>query len=151
MATWLSSSQMKMLNRLSRTVVSFTTLQRRRQPKQRIRMACKFSNSLINKLKNTSQTERKRSCKNYYFLFDLLFFRFPDGTIKCIFEDGEEESIFPDGTIQRIEKSGIKAIEFANGQKDILFPDGTRVREFPDGRVRTTFPDGRTETKTAKK
>lgn len=42
-------------------------------------------------------------------------FRFPDGTIKCIFTDGEEESIFPDGTIQRIEKSGVKAIEFANG------------------------------------
>jgi len=25
--------------------------------------------------------------------------RFPDGTIKCIFADGEEESIFTDGTI----------------------------------------------------
>jgi centromere protein J len=54
---------------------------------------------------------QKRVCK--FFLPDR--FRFPDGTIKCIFEDGEEESIFPDGTIQRIEKSGIKAIEFANG------------------------------------
>lgn len=72
-------------------------------------------------------------------------FSFPDGTIKCIFEDGEEESIFPDGTIQKIEKSGIKAIEFANGQKDILYPDGIRVREFPDGKVRKTFPDGHTE------
>ena len=48
-------------------------------------------------------------------IFLEYFGRFPDGTIKCIFEDGEEESIFPDGTIQKIEKSGIKAIEFANG------------------------------------
>ena len=47
--------------------------------------------------------------------FLKYLYRFPDGTIKCIFADGEEESIFPDGTIQRIEKNGVKAIEFANG------------------------------------
>ena len=48
-------------------------------------------------------------------LLIIFIYSFPDGTIKCIFSDGEEESIFPDGTIQRIEKTGIKAIEFANG------------------------------------
>jgi len=48
-------------------------------------------------------------------LYIYFHYRFPDGTIKCIFADGEEESIFPDGTIQRIEKNGVKAIEFANG------------------------------------
>ena len=37
-------------------------------------------------------------------------FSFPDGTVKCIFSDGEEESIFPDGTIQRIEQNGVKSI-----------------------------------------
>ena len=41
-------------------------------------------------------------------------FSFPDGTVKCIFSDGEEESIFPDGTIQRIEQNGVK---YSNGQK----------------------------------
>jgi centromere protein J len=41
--------------------------------------------------------------------------RFPDGTIKCIYADGEEESIFTDGTIQRIEKNGKKIIEYASG------------------------------------
>lgn len=54
----------------------------------------------------------KKLCK--YEIFELIF-RFPDGTIKCIFADGEEESIFTDGTIQRIEKSGVKAIEYASG------------------------------------
>jgi len=98
-------------------------------------------------LKSTSQTKPKKSCKFQLPPVSIFpfYFSFPDGTIKCIFEDGEEESIFPDGTIQKIEKSGIKAIEFANGQKDILYPDGIRVREFPDGKVRKTFPDGHTE------
>ena len=39
---------------------------------------------------------QKRSCKYYPLKYN---YRFPDGTIKCIFEDGEEESIFPDGTV----------------------------------------------------
>jgi len=39
----------------------------------------------------------KRLCNLNLFL--LTKYRFPDGTIKCIFADGEEESIFPDGTI----------------------------------------------------
>ena len=142
MDTQLSISTITILSRHTLTKRLCTTSQKPRQHRVPFLMDFRSSSLPITKLKSTSQMELKRSC-NIIF---LIIFRFPDGTIKCIFADGEEESIFPDGTIQRIEKNGIKAIEFANGQKDILFPDGTRIREYPDGRIRKQYPNGTYET-----
>ena len=55
--------------------------------------------------------------------------KFPDGTIKSIYQNGEEESIFTDGTIQKIDKQGNKTIEYINGDRDVFLPDGTRATQ----------------------
>ena len=60
--------------------------------------------------------------KKYGKLNKSLRYRFNDGTVKCIFADGEEESVFPDGTIQRIDRNGIKTIETPDGRKRVIRP-----------------------------
>ena len=149
-ATLSSTSTTQILNKLTQMVKQCTISQRLRPPKQLSQTSCKSSSSLTIKLRSISTTRLRRLCKSFSLFKTLkltyfIIYRFPDGTTKFIYEDGEEKSIFPDGTVQKIEKNGVKAIEFANGQKDILYPDGVRVREFPDGKVRKTYPDGRNE------
>lgn len=146
MATQQYTSTTMTSSRPSQTRKQSTISLRPRQLRPLSRTAFKCSNSATTRSRSTLTTEQKKSCKYLLCKFNQVWYRFPDGTIKCIFADGEEESIFTDGTIQRIEKSGIKAIEYASGQKDILYPDGTRVREYPDGRIKKTYPDGTIET-----
>ena len=55
--------------------------------------------------------------------------RFNDGTIKCIFPDGEEESRLENGDIERVDKNGIKTVKHQNGSKDIIYPDGKIVTD----------------------
>lgn len=72
----------------------------------------------MDKLRNITLTKLKKLGK-LIEMFNVSN-RFTDGTVKCIFADGEEESLFPDGTIQTIDKNGVKTIETPDGRKRVI-------------------------------
>lgn len=87
----------------------FIFLPKRGQLRLLIKTICRSLSSQMGRFKSIFLMEPRRLSMSLYIIL-LTMFSFPDGTVKCIFSDGEEESIFPDGTIQRIEQNGVKSI-----------------------------------------
>jgi len=54
--------------------------------------------------------------------------RFNDGTVKCIFPNGEEENLLNDGIIERVNKNGVKIVSYPNGDKEVVPPDSEVIQ-----------------------
>ncbi|KRX10693.1 hypothetical protein PPERSA_08688 [Pseudocohnilembus persalinus] len=58
--------------------------------------------------------------------------KFPDGTERYIYSNGEQHSLFPDGVFQIIDQNNTKTLEYPNGYKEIYMPDGTVMKQKPE-------------------
>jgi hypothetical protein len=71
---------------------------------------------------------------------------FANGTVKTVFNNGDEEIKFNDGRYQKNSKEG-KIVEFVDGTRQDTLKTGEKIKYYPNGVIRVVRVDGVIETK----